>query len=229
MIKDDNTYAEFLKRNFPSCPVIDDTVTLNIYNLICQNNVLTNIFLARILDKYPKFQIGFLELYQKQLNKILIYIGLNESDGLNYCVRSLVEYLLKFFYSVKIEESFDKINKFQYRHLSEELRKKEEGQIDFGDNIQIFLNYYGLFSNELHGKADKITCELDYLQQIISNKHIDYNKIFNALKNIIYKYFVILIQILDLSVSNLSFDEILRIRNVMTEKQVEKIFINIYL
>lgn len=225
MSKDVSPYINFLENSFPKCPVKKEKIIESIYEKICENNMLTDIFTPRIIKKYPKSQIEFLQLYKKQLNKILIYIGLNEEDGLNFCFRSCIEYLLKFIYSIQTVNNFSTINNINYRHLSESL-KDEENQIYPNIKIDInnFFDYYGKFSNSVHGKTQKTKNEIIYLEQIISFKHINYSKVYNYMSNILNSYEKVMQNILKITSKNLSASEILRCKEIMKNNKFNKLF-----
>lgn len=56
------------------------------------------------------------------INKILIYLPLNDNIGIFSCMRYSIEQFLKFIYSIYLNDSVEIINKKGYRHIKERIK-----------------------------------------------------------------------------------------------------------
>nr|DAE48816.1 MAG TPA: hypothetical protein [Caudoviricetes sp.] len=223
----DNKYCEFLKSNFPNFPNPDLKEIEQIYIKICENNILTDFFVEKLRELDKEISIEFINRYKKTLNKLLIYIGVNDEDIINFSFRSSVEYILKSLCSFNEFSSEEKINKLSFRSISE-LLKKEENYLytDMKVDSSNLLSLYGKFSNEVHGKVDIKINELEYMNLILGTNHVDYSKIYNNICNIVDTYEKIFIRALNISLSNIDASIIFKLSNIVSNKRIKKIFID---
>ncbi|CDI49205.1 hypothetical protein [Clostridium tetani] len=216
-----SNFNEFLQEFFPRHPSKKSRNLEEIYKKICENNMLTDIFINKINTEDVNDKKIFLSLYRNKFVKVLLYIGLNDIDSINYCIRSSVEYLLKFLFSVQNNSEVGIANKTSYRYLKESLKDiNKEIYCDMHKDIDPLISAYGNFSNKLHGKDIKINNETKYLQEILTQESIPYKKLCESICEIVDCYEIIMIKILKLNITKLSASEIFRITNFWNNDKV---------
>ena len=104
-------YIKFLINNFPKTKIISDSNIELCYKRVCENNLICEI-VQKYIYKYvednqmisPKYL--FLERYRIQLNKILLYIPIGDQTIINYGMRSAIENILKFIYTMCFDQDY---------------------------------------------------------------------------------------------------------------------------
>lgn len=218
-----DTYIAFLKENFPNMPLNNEEILKKVHLKICENNIMSDFFLSNALNKYPHAKLEYINIYKLQVNKILIYVGINDQNILNFCFRSFIESILKFVYSLQNDYELQKINKTGFRFLGESLKKDEKALYrGMKDDISKLLSYYGQYSNDIHGKNIDIKNEIEYMKSILSSKNnIDYNKLYKDLDRIIELYELILIKSLNLTIEG---GIVFRLSHIMSNDDIKNIF-----
>ena len=94
-------YLKFMEKYFPYSSKIPNED--KIYQLVCENNLMVGIILSNM--DASRFYLNeekliFYRRYRDGVNKILIYIPLNDEIGIYACMRYSIEQLLKFIYSI---------------------------------------------------------------------------------------------------------------------------------
>ena len=90
-----NEYSKFLKKFFPLSAEIPNGNT--IYQFVCENNLISEIILSYMdVNKFymSKEKLIFYRRYRDGVNKLLIYIPLNDEIGIYACMRYSIEQLL---------------------------------------------------------------------------------------------------------------------------------------
>nr|WP_302597955.1 hypothetical protein [uncultured Cellulosilyticum sp.] len=213
-------YERFIKKYFPAANYKEDLGTLYLY--ICENNYMTDIYM-KYLDRDKEYlseeKIVFLNRYKIGLNKILIYILINDTIGINACMRYCIEQFLKFTYSIYINKSVNEINKVSYRFLKEELNKTS---IDSGELKKLY-SYYGKYSNEIHDKQTVLTNEMSYLETILVTPNCFIESVNQDISKILRSYHKIMIDIFQIKEMQLSAAERIGLENLLGRKKKEKI------
>ncbi|MHB9937891.1 hypothetical protein CF098_07660 [Clostridium sporogenes] len=219
-----NNFSKFLQEFFPRHPSKNSKNLQMVYEKICENNMLTDIFINKINEDNIKDRTIFLILYKNKFVKILLYIGLNDIDSINYCIRSAVEYLLKFLFSIKNNSDIKIAGQTSFKYLKESL-KDPNGELyhSMYKDINPLISTYGNFSNKLHGKDIRINNETEYLQEILTQNNVDYKKLCDTICQIVDCYEIIMIKILKLNIKKLSASEALRITNFWDKDKVNKL------
>lgn len=227
MCKKTSEYKEFIKKYFPYSGAINDESIELIYSRICENNLVTDIY-----DKYisnEEYNNGiscyliFLQRYKNHFNKLLLYIALNDYSGVNFCIRTAIENLLKFLYSIYFNKKFQTVNTTSFRHLKEELNSLEtELFIDTG-KLNILFTYYGDFSNSIHDKLESYQSELEYMESIIQSNAFKFNELDGKLIKILNNYELLISNIFKFSEKTFSSSEMIRLKNALSVKRFNKI------
>lgn len=226
----ENEYKEFIERNFPNSGVIENKFINSIYLRVCENNLITNIFQKYILKNNPTnmhYELLFLKRYQIQFNKILLYMPLNEYSGISFCVRSMLEYLLKFIYSIYINKSKDIINRCSFRHMKEDLNKLELDLEKEKEKLNILFNYYGKYSNLIHDKENEYNYDMEYMEGIITNNSLDLEALNVDLINILNIYETLISYIFEINNDTLALAEKIVLKNTIKIKRYNKIIDNL--
>ena len=87
-------YDEFLFKYFPNANFSKDDKR-SLYGLVCENNVMSEIFLKYISSHNTDFMMYYLR-YRDGINKLLIYVPVNDDIGVYACMRYIIEQILKF-------------------------------------------------------------------------------------------------------------------------------------
>ncbi|WP_085829411.1 hypothetical protein [Clostridium massiliodielmoense] len=219
-----SNFNKFLQKFFEYHPYKKSKTLEKIYKKICENNVLTDLFLNKIQQENIVDEKILLDLYRNKLTKILLYIGLNDIDSINYCIRSSVEYLLKFLFCIQNKLDIYSANNTSYRYLSESLKDvSKELYVNMKEDIIPLLGIYGNFSNKLHGKNINKNNEIQYLEDILTTKSIDYVKLLNSIIIIIDTYETILVKMLKLNIKNLSSNEVFKITDFWDKDKINRL------
>lgn len=220
-------YKKFIREFFPMSYVINDSNINLIYKRVCENNVITEIYEKCIELNNTQCHISFLKQYRLQFNKLLIYIALNEETGINFCIRSTIEYLLKFIYSLYFDNTVDNINKISFRNIKDDFKDFYDTKLNINENeLKKLLTYYGKYSNSIHGKEDD-DGSLEYMGEIIKSKHYDFNKLDETLQQILDSYEIIMKEIFDFDEYPIASTELFRIKNSVSNKRFRKISLRI--
>lgn len=219
-------YRNFIIKYFPYCSLCTNTEMENLYRYICENNFTTDIY-RKYLEP-NKFHLTpqkliFLNRYQVQLNKLLIYVPLNDGLGVNACMRYCTEQLLKFLYAICIDEGIDRINTIKYRFLKENL-KSNIHLIGITDNeIDKLSSYYAKYSNEIHDKNNIIDNEVIYLKQVITGPNDYIKEVNNDLNKILEIYHNIMITVFEIHKNSLASFERIRLPQIVGKKRADKL------
>lgn len=226
-------YKEFIKKHFPHSGMINDRHLELIYSRICENNLVTDIYEKYIRNEEHNSSISchllFLQRYKNQFNKILLYIPLNDISSVNFCMRVTIENLLKFLYSVYFNKELQDINILSFRHIKEDLNSLETELFINKDKINILTNFYGVFSNLVHEKINKNQSQLRYLENIIEEGELNLGELDDRLLKTLNAYEELLFNIFKISEKTLSASEILRLKNTLSTKRLEKVRQHFYI
>lgn len=216
-------YQKFLLEYFPKSYAINDRAIEKIYQRVCENNLITEIFKIKIEERKLKCCKIFLLNYQIQFNKLLIYIGLNDPTGIDFCIRSSVENLLKFIYSIHSSAGDENINKTSFRHIKEGFKEFNSAIINSKElQLNVLFNYYGRYSNSIHYKNDNFYSSLNCMEDIIKSKNYDLNKLDKSLLGILNAYEQIISCEIELISKSLSSAELIRLKNNLSKIRYNK-------
>lgn len=219
-----NEYKDFIRKYFPYSSIYDDCNIGLLYSRVCENNLVTDIYEKYISDNEAiSCHLIFLQRYKKHFNKLLLYIPLNDVFGINFCMRSAIENLLKFFYSIYFDDESDDVSKLSFRHIKEKFNKLETKIFMDKRKLNTIFNYYGKFSNSIHSKVDKEQSELEYIESIIKTKDINLNNLDCKLLKILDIYEILICNIFQFNYKTFSVGETVRLKNNLSPKRFQKI------
>lgn len=217
-----NEYKKFLSKNFPSIVLYEQYV--DVYKVICKNNILTEIYIKYMSKKINCLdKTIFLNRYAIGLNKILIYLPLNDAIGINACMRYAVEQFLKFIYSNCTNIDVKKINETSYRHIKEDLKKRNANIRIYNEDLIRLYSYYANYSNDVHDKRVSLDEEIIFLQSILSDKNNYIKKVYDDIVNITKLFDKMMINLFEIQERMLSMSERLRIKSSIGNKQFDNI------
>lgn len=222
-IINDSEYELFIKKYFPYSNLIDNADRKLIYFRVCENNIITEIYEKYCKNRKLKCHLLFLKKYREQFNKILIYIALNEPSGIEFCIRSTIEYLLKFLYSIYFEKTFDNISKTSFRNIKDDFKKLDTDIFLDKNIINSLLRDYGTYSNSIHGKKTSMLESIEYMENIIKLKNYNLSNLDKTLIRIIDNYEILMFSILEISECDLSVAEKIRLKKSLTNKRFNKV------
>lgn len=214
-------YEEFIDKYFPKTQ--KNFLYNDIYRIVCKNNVLFDIYFKYSNIKKDTNEEFFLKRYMWGINKILLYIPLNDGIGINACIRYSVEQLLKFLYSVCFEKTINKINKTSYRHIKEEMLLRESSFRIEQESLEYLYTYYAKYSNDVHDKVNFFK-EITFLEEILNDKNTFIKQVYNDVTNITKQFDIIMIHLYQISIDKLTLGEKHRVQRLLSHKQYERVF-----
>lgn len=217
-------YQKFLNTYFPLAGNISEAN--RIYNLICENNTMSSLLL-----KYADCNTYFLNeekcmyyaRFRDGINKLLIYLPLNEGIGIYACMRYSVEQFLKFVYGIYFDYNIAKINRTSYRHIKDDIRDNNNIAKQIKGEMSKLYTYYAKYSNDIHDKNLLYEDELIFLGNILKNENGFAQDIDKDVSNILIITYTILIQIFDITFQCFSASERLQLAKLELEKRKNKI------
>ncbi|WP_425447707.1 hypothetical protein [Dethiothermospora halolimnae] len=232
MINKKDEYRNFVSKHFPYSGLNNSDYGSIIYSRVCENNLVTDIY-KKYIEKQENdtkiyCNIRFLEAYKIGVNKILLYVPLNDYASINFCMRNIIENLLKFIYSIYFNCDFTTINKLSFRKIKDNFKDLKTTKFIDKDIIDLFLSYYGHFSNSIHDKHSVTEKNLVFLEEIITKNKVDLEKLDEQILNILNNYQVLICNIFKISRKNLSVAESLRLKNALSNKRLEKVMGHFY-
>lgn len=213
-------YEEFINKYFPFSTY--HSLYTDVYKIICKNNILTDIYLKYSDIGEDHESILFLHRYKWGLNKILLYLPVNDGIGINGCIRYSIEQLLKFIYSICFNYSIDKINKTSYRHIKDDLKTRTSTIRIKTENLECLYVYYAKYSNDVHDKNTS-NQEIDFLEMILKSDSKFINQVHADLINITKQFDTIMIYLFNIRTNNLSLAETHQLQRILSAKQYSKL------
>lgn len=214
-------YRNFLNEHIPKSNIINTDKTNYVYTRVVENLLVTEIFKNCIGECEIECYLDFLEDYKNQFNKILLYIGINDYNSVTYCIRSLIENLLKFIYSIYIVESKENISKLSFRNIKDDLNEFYQSGLEI--NLELIMklcDIYGKYSNVIHGKSSN-QASIQYIVEIIEKENKQLNDIDKILLNIVDIYEDIMSEIL--CIEYLSTNDLLTLRKSISSNRFNKL------
>ena len=153
----------------------------------------SNTFQMLIFQKY------YLR-YRDGINKLLIYVPVNDDIGVYACMRYIIEQILKFIYSLYGENSIEKINRTSYRHIKEEIR----------------------LMRNMPDKSVDYDHELTFLGEVLKDEN-KFKDSISDIKNIVFNVYDILISIFEITYEQLNLSERIKLSEVIKRNRKEKI------
>lgn len=213
-------YKDFISSYFPGCHYTKNFDL--IFSLISSNNILLDIFNTYV-DNKTKNNLIFSKRYQIGINKILIYIPLNDNIGIYACMRYLIEQLLKFIYSIYINETIEKINTTGFRIIKDNLLKQENYPFD-KNIIEQLISYYVKYSNNIHEKNIILQDTFPYLTSLLTQPNKFLEEVYNDLNSILDDCYLIYIKQFNIYYNRFSTDERLRLDKCFGSSKRKKIY-----
>lgn len=218
-------YAEFTSKFFPLSAKIENEEIL--YQLICESNLISKIIL-----KYINFDVGYVDetktIFYKRfrdgINKLLLYLPLNEEIGIHACMRFSIEQLLKFVYSIYFDKSVEDINKTGYRHIKEDIKENHLIPETVKLQLQKIYTYYAKYSNDIHAKTVIENEELISLGRIIRSKNEYSGNIEIDLRKVLNVSYIIMHLIFGLKYEILNASERMSIEHLASRKRKRTIY-----
>lgn len=218
-------YLKFMEKYFPYSLKIPNED--KIYQLVCENNLMVGIILSNM--DASRFYLNeekliFYRRYRDGVNKILIYIPLNDEIGIYACMRYSIEQLLKFIYSIYFEKNIADISRTSYRYIKEDIKKNRNIDTDIKECLLKLYTYYANYSNDLHDK--EVTCnkELDFLGNIIQSENEFADGVEKDLRNILILSYKIMCHVFDIKYNLLNVSERSSLESLKSKGGKRKIY-----
>jgi hypothetical protein len=177
-------YGKFINKYFPFSASMENEEAL--YRLICESNLISQIMLKYIsleVEYLTEFKLIFYKRFRDGVNKLLMYLPLNEEIGIYACMRYSIEHFLKFVYAIYFDEELEVIGRTGYRHIKEDIKQNTVIADDIKNKLQRIYSYYAKYSNDVHAKEIDENEELVSLGRIIRAQNEYSKEIENDLRN----------------------------------------------
>lgn len=217
-------YENFIKLHFPYSKCMNNETPILVYRLVYELNMMSGIFKNYIGNR--PYNI-FLDKYINKINKLLLYIPLNDQDSINFIIRSAVENIIKFIVCKYSSKDIKCISKMGFRNLKEEIQLLSNSTVIDMESIDKLFSLYGQYSNDVHGKDYTDKNEIKFLQSYILNENLSLSRTKDDVMKIIESYYKILNKSFNIKFSDFGSAERIRIRRSLSNKRYEKI--NIFL
>lgn len=218
-------YDYFINQYFPLSHIIDNAK--NIYCLVCENNLISKIMLKYInlnVAYTNMVKLVFYRRFRDGINKILLYLPINEEIGIYACMRYSIEQFLKFIYAIYFDESIERIARVSYRHIKEDIKENVEIAGEIKKELQKVYTYYAKYSNDIHAKEFEEDEELISLGKIIKSKNEYANDIETDLRNILNSSYRTMQAIFSVKYEMLEASERINIENFPSSKGKKRIY-----
>lgn len=225
-----NEYNEFIKKHFPYSSCNENESIELLYARVCENNLVTEVYEKYILAEECgiNYHFIFLQKYRNQLNKLLLYLPLNEPSGINFCMRATIENLIKFLYSIYFRVDLQSVTRCKFRHIREGLSGVEtESYID-KVKMNILFNFYGNFSNSIHDKVEDQEFQLEYMESIIETCAFGLVELEAKVVTMLNIYESLICNIFEIKEETLSSSDILRLKKSLSSNRFKKVVNNLY-
>lgn len=212
-------YQKFLTKFYPQVNYSVDCSSL--YMLVVENNIMTKLFL-----KYKNKKDGediFYKRFRDAVNKLLIYVPLNDGIGINACMRYLIEQFLKYIYSIYFNLTIKNINKISYRHIKEDFKEKENIEEKILCRLEKLYSFYAKYSNDVHECSIVYEKELTFLAKILKEDNIYISKIISDLQKILFVTYEIMFYIFGMKYEKFSFPDRTLVNKIHSKKRRQKI------
>lgn len=216
-----NEYEKFLNEYIPKSNLLHNNNANIIYLRVIENLIVTDIFRNYISEYKVECYIEFLDDYKIQYTKMLLYVGINDYEAVTYCIRGLIESLLKFIYSIYIVEQKENIQKLSFRNIKEDLKEFNRNGLNM--NIELIIKLceiYGKYSNAIHGKIDNRP-SLQYIAEIIESENRELRNVEDILLDILNIYEDIMIEIL--AIESLATSELIVLKKSINNNRYSKL------
>nr|DAM38926.1 MAG TPA: hypothetical protein [Caudoviricetes sp.] len=217
-------YADFISKYFPLSGQMENEETL--YRLICESNLISRIMLKYMdmsIEYVDQEKLIFYRRFRDGINKVLLYLPLNEEIGICACMRYSVEQFLKFIYAIYFEKDIEKIVQTSYRHIKDDVKKNNVIPEKVKTEFQKMYTYYAKYSNNVHAKEIDDSRELISLGRIVGGENeyaVDIEKDLRDILNISYE---VMQSIFGVKFESLNTSERMNISNLQSKKRRKKI------
>lgn len=217
-------YYNFIKKYFPNSGLSDEVEIL--YQKIEQINILYEIFQYHmdLPNNYlDEDKVIYLKRHIVGLNRLLIYVPLNDDIGIDACMRFSIEQFLKFLYGIYFDKDINKINKTSYRNIKDDFKRLTDLDPKINDCLITIYNLYGKYSNNIHKN-----CELDedtfkYLSEILTTDTEYAYKIQEDLDKIFYFFATVMSCIFEIKLESLNSSERLRLHSGLKRRKYNSV------
>lgn len=218
-------YEVFANKYFPFSSKIKNGEI--IYQLVCESNLISKVMLKYIdlnMVYLNKEKIIFYKRFRDGINKLLIYLPLNEEIGINACMRFAIEQFLKFIYAIYFDKEINEISRTGYRHIKEDIHKNIFISEKVKSELQKLYTYYAKYSNDMHAKEIDQNEELISLGRIIKSDNEYANGIETDLRNVLNISYRIMHFIFHVKYEILNASERMSIEKLRSQKRRENIY-----
>ena len=197
-----------------------------LFNLICESNIMSDIYIKYMDLSILGVNVDRLMYYirfRDCVNKLLIYLPINDGIGIYACMRYFIEQFLKYVYSLYNNNDVSKINKTSYRHIKEDINSNTNIDINVKKEIEKIYSYYAKYSNDIHDKAVVYDKELNFLGDILKNRNDFICRLSDDLSNFLFISYNILNQIFNIDFNKLNAFERMSIAKMSSKKRKNRI------
>lgn len=214
------TYYDFIQKYFPNSGASDKIEIL--YRKIEEINTLYEIFQnhTNFANSYlNEDKIIYLKRHIVGLNRLLIYVPLNDDIGIDACMRYSVEQFLKFLYGIYFDKDINKINKTSFRNIKDDFKELTNLDARVSECLTTIYNLYGKYSNNIHKNCALDEDRFKYLSEILTSETGYAYKIQEDIDKIFSFFATVMASIFEIKMEGLSSSERLRLYSGLKRKK----------
>lgn len=212
-------YNYFLKSNFPKSVYItseDTDIKKTYYSTI--NKLIELIIIYRETNLFSESSTLLFEEIRILLNKMLLYVPLNDSFILSSIIRILAEKYLKLIISISDYDIDEKnLRNLRFTNMKEVI--KETRQLnEYTDEIEIIYSIFNEHSQIIHDKHNSLQT-LTFLDEQITRTTIDIKKYTRVINNFWKIEFKLTLTLSNATNQDFSLAHKTRLKKYLSEKE----------
>ena len=201
-------YVKFLEKNFVLFKKMsyDEEELEKIY----KNIEKIQLIILKTERNYKNLDYEFLKISMTHFIALLLEIPNNFPPTINFCVRGVIENILRFIYfNRQISNEKEKILKIGYRNLKDELKKnlRKDFQEDILNNFSVLYDLYSKYSNEVHIKTSKSLKISENIEELFQKNHKDHKEMEKDVYTILKIIIVLFSELFDISLHYFSLED----------------------
>lgn len=217
-------YVKFLEKNF----VLFKKISYNEEELekIYEHIEKIQLIILKTERNYKNLDYEFLKISITHFIALLLEIPNNFPPTINFCVRGVIENILRFIYfNRQISNEKEKILKIGYRNLKEELKKnlRKDFQEDVLNNFNILYDLYSKYSNEVHIKTSKSLKISENIEELFQRNHKNHKEIERDTFTILKIIIILFSELFDVSLHYFPLEDKIFLRKKFESSKYKKL------
>lgn len=214
-------YHSFIEKNYPLSSYINrENIEFKKSYFSIINKSIEIIIIYSETDIFSEISLIIIEEIRVLLNKMLLYIPLNDSFILSSIIRALAEAHVKLIISlVEVDITEERMSNLRFSEMKDIVKKNEQLQKHVNE-IDIAYAIFNDHSQVIHDKH-KALQTITFLDEQISRTTIDINKYTRIVNNLWKLEFNVTLELSNANNQDFSLAHKTRLRTYLSEKEFE--------